>query len=79
MTLKPIVERYTKSMSLKYEPTSEPLHIVVVLTQSIYNQLFKYAKQMIEGQEHEKARVPAAFGGQDISIPLGFLGGGATT
>jgi len=28
-TLKPRVERYTKSMSLKYEPTSEPLHISV--------------------------------------------------
>ena len=29
ITLKPSVERYTKSMSLKYEPSSEPLHIYV--------------------------------------------------
>ena len=29
ITLKPRVEWYTKSMSLKYEPTSEPLHISV--------------------------------------------------
>ena len=29
ITLKPRVERYTKSMSLKYEPASEPLHIYV--------------------------------------------------
>jgi len=28
-TLKPRVERYKKSMSLKYEPASEPLHIYV--------------------------------------------------
>jgi len=27
ITLKPRVERYKKSMSLKYEPASEPLHI----------------------------------------------------
>ena len=27
MTLKPRVERYTKSMSFKYEPSSGPLHI----------------------------------------------------
>ena len=29
ITLKPRVEWYTKSMSLKYEPASEPLHISV--------------------------------------------------
>ena len=29
ITLKPRVELYTKSMSLKYEPASEPLHISV--------------------------------------------------
>ena len=29
ITLKPRVESYTKSMSLKYEPASEPLHISV--------------------------------------------------
>ena len=29
ITLKPRVEYYTKSMSLKYEPASEPLHISV--------------------------------------------------
>jgi len=28
-TLKPRIERYTKYMSLKYEPASEPLHISV--------------------------------------------------
>ena len=28
ITLKPRVERYTKSVSLKYEPASEPLHIL---------------------------------------------------
>ena len=27
ITLKPRVERYTKSKSLTYEPASEPLHI----------------------------------------------------
>jgi len=27
ITLKPRVELYTKCMSLKYEPSSEPLHI----------------------------------------------------
>ena len=27
VTLKPRVEGYTKCMSLKYEPASEPLHI----------------------------------------------------
>ena len=29
ITLKPRVEWYTKSMSLRYEPASEPLHISV--------------------------------------------------
>jgi len=29
ITLKPRVEGYTKSVSLKYEPASEPLHISV--------------------------------------------------
>ena len=29
ITLKPRLESYTKSMSLKYEPASEPLHISV--------------------------------------------------
>jgi len=29
VTRKPRVELYTKSMSLKYEPASEPLHISV--------------------------------------------------
>ena len=29
VTLEPRVEGYTKSMSLKYEPASEPLHIYV--------------------------------------------------
>jgi len=29
ITLKPRVDGYTKSMSLKYEPSSEPLHISV--------------------------------------------------
>jgi len=29
ITLKPRVEGYTKSMSLKYEPVSEPLHMSV--------------------------------------------------
>ena len=29
ITLKPRVEEYTKSMSLKYEPASKPLHISV--------------------------------------------------
>ena len=29
ITLKPRVEWYTKSLSLKYEPASEPLHIYV--------------------------------------------------
>jgi len=29
IALKPRVEEYTKSMSLKYEPASEPLHISV--------------------------------------------------
>jgi len=29
ITLKPRVERYTKSMRLEYEPASEPLHISV--------------------------------------------------
>ena len=29
ITRKPRVERYTKSMRLKYEPASEPLHISV--------------------------------------------------
>jgi len=29
ITLKPRVEWYKKSMSLKYEPSSEPLHISV--------------------------------------------------
>jgi len=27
ITLKPSVEWYTKSMSLKYEPASEPMHV----------------------------------------------------
>ena len=31
ITLKPRVEYYAKSMSLKYEPASEPLHISVQL------------------------------------------------
>ena len=31
ITLKPSVECYTKSMSLTYEPTSEPLHVSVKL------------------------------------------------
>ena len=31
ITLKPRVEGYAKSMSLKYEPASEPLHIFVKL------------------------------------------------
>ena len=30
ITHKPRVERYTKSMRLKYEPVLEPLHIVVM-------------------------------------------------
>jgi len=32
ITIKPRVERYTKFMSLKYEPASEPLHIFVLAT-----------------------------------------------
>jgi len=48
ITLKPRVERYTKSMSLKYELASEPLHISVM-------QLFTW-----QADSFDLATLPAA-------------------
>jgi len=63
ITAKPRVEGYTKAMSLKYEPASEPLHISVKVPKPWTLYTFNSWSEQPRNLETSKPRI-----GQDFSI-----------